>query len=284
MKYPHPRVWGVVIMVFSALFFSNLQFREVIREHIINGRIKYIFDSYAKSDAEVKVVFLCSSHGKDAISDGPVLNQKMKKLDSISYEFVKVPIPGAALEDFTTNQLLIDRLADYNPDYLLIQESYLFIDLIKNINSFSLRKTISFQNIKEILDGSGSIMEQGIQNKNTRSIHPDSLMRTSNFLVKRSNIRSSSSLKPFRTAFDAKLIVFEIPLPAYFETLKDSIRQTNQYKEIFTRVKRQTDFTYVAYPNSHPFSHYFDVSHMNDIGEQVYTDWLLKRISGIHNE
>ncbi|MEQ9008432.1 MAG: hypothetical protein RLP12_11145, partial [Ekhidna sp.] len=197
--------------------------------------------------------------------------------------FVKLPIAAATLEDFTGNQLLLDRLKTYNPDYLLIQESFLLVDRIKDVNSFSLRNTISFQNIKEMTLRSPDVMERGIKNKNTLNVYSDSLTRSSHFLTRRSNIRSFSSLEAFSN-LNSELLVFEIPLPSFLETVMDSIRQSDQYREVYTTTKKLSNFRYIKYPYSHPFSHYYDESHMNDIGEQIFTTWFLKKISEIHKE
>ena len=282
MNYPNPRVWIVVMTIFSALFFLNFQFKKALRNFFNNQRIQYIFKTQALNEGDVKVVLLCSSLGKQGISDSWILNKRMRQINSLSFEFVKVPFAAATLEDFVDNQLLFEKLIVYDPDYVVFQESYLFIDRVKNINFFSLRNTINFQNIRQLFEISDAKMERSIRNKNTMNIYADSLSNESDFLMYRSEIRTSPSLAKFKTELNATLLVLELPLPGHFENMMDSIRMTDQYHKIYQAEKRLTNFIYLDYPRSHPFSYYNDESHMNDKGEEVFTDWFLQTLRAIY--
>lgn len=284
MNYVHPRVWLVVFVLFSVLFVLNIQFKDTIKTYFNNQRIDYIFKTQAKNKGDVKVLLLCSSLGKQGISDSDELNQLMAEIDSSRFEFVKVSIRTASLTtDFIENQSLYERIIDYDPDYIVFQESYLFIDRIEDVTTVSLRNTINAQNILELI-GVKSTIQEALKNIETTSVYEDSTLNNSPFLSRRIQIRDEACLNIFTKDLRATILVLELPLPGYFEDVMDSIRQTRSYQEIYNAEKEKTDFIYLAFPKRLPFAYYYDASHMNDFGERVYTSWFLKTLSNIHNQ
>lgn len=282
MNYVHPRVWLFVMVIFSIIFVLNLQFKNSIRKYVFSQKISSIFDSQARNEGDVKVVLLCSSLGKQGLSDSHILNQLMEEFDSSKFEFVKISIDAASLEDFTDNQLLYNKLIEYEPDYIILQESYLFIDRIRMLRFYSIRHTIGIRQLYELFQRSKSSKRMIVENTKTNEIYVDSLKNQSHFLMGRNKIRESPTLHNFTKNIGATILVTELPLPRHFEDVMDSTRQTQSYQKIFAEEKNKTDFIYLKYPRSHPFSHYYDESHMNDVGEQIFTRWLLHKISEIH--
>ena len=280
MKYPHPKIWLSVGLIFSMVFAINFYFQDELRAYFNKSRIEHVFESQAHKDGAVRVVLLCSSLGKQGLSDVSILNKKMKTIDSSQkYEFVKLPFVAARLEDFTENPLLLKKLKEYDPHFLVFQESYLFTDRVKDLHFYALRNTISFYNVRAaLLHRTEHMLEQAILNKKTVEIYPDSLSTQSRLLSDRNKFREEPSLTDFSEMLKATIVVLEVPLPRPFEEKMDSIRQVDSYHAIFRKEKEVNDFIYFDYPRKHPFAYYYDESHMNDVGEQVYTDWFLRRL------
>lgn len=282
MNYIHPRVWLVVGSVFSFFFVLILTIQPRIKKHFHNQKIEEVFNAQARKEGDIKVVLLCSSMGRQAISDGHILNHQMESYDSIKFEFVKVSFSNANLKDFTQNQVLREKLVDYEPDYILLQESYLFMDQRRTLSSYSLRSTINYRQILELFDGPDTPKKKIADNYKIIDVYADSLSSESRFFNIRKKIRETPVLEEFTKGLSATILVAELPLPGHFEGVMDSIRQTQPYQSILQKEKTATDFTYLEYPIAHPFAFFYDESHMNDFGEAVYTKWLLQKISVIH--
>lgn len=280
MNYPPLKVWLITLLLFSVTFFVNGFFQDEIHRFFLDRRFEYVFSTQATTTDDVKVVILCSSLGHQAIGDVALLDDMMPVFDqAFDYEFVKLTVTGANLEDFTGSQLLMDQLVAYDPDILVIQESFLFFDRKEYLQSYSLRRTVT--RILKNLFSNPQSSEKALLNRVTEEVYKDSLRYHSPFLSRRVEVRKQPSLNLFSEKLDAVIVVAEVPLPELYERAMDEKRGSDVYTSLFRAEYKLTSFHYLDFKEPLPFSYYYDESHMNDRGEWKYTNWLLQKLRSI---
>ncbi|WP_462249550.1 hypothetical protein [Ekhidna sp.] len=282
MNKPPLYLWLICALIsFSVILILNIYSKD-IRRYFFSKPIGIAFDRVNEDSADIRVLILGSSYVREALSDPNVMSKQISKNDrNISYSFVKLIMGGAGLDDFVDNAYLFKKIERYDPHYILLQESTVFFYNEQKIEALGLRRDLSPRMIRTWLSGSReSYIRQ--QSNHSNTFINDSSQLATDIVLDRIVRPDVSMLKDFLDKIDAELILLHIPLPGQLESLKDSLRNTEDYVNNFKRIESKSDIHMFKYDKSMAFKNYYDQAHMNDMGEKEYTNWFLTKLHEFH--
>ena len=285
MKHPSINIWIITIFIFTVTV-SILHFnRGSIRRLLLKKPIEVAFAHQSPdSDAVVKVVLLCSSHGKEALSDASTLNEVASiNEDGINYDFVKITRSIATLEDYALNEALLKEIELYDPTYVVIQESISFFNRSRTLYMMGLKNDIQFSKHLKALSNEAFYLKMMSNTTNKDHQPVDSTVWLNRNMLPEKQLRPDDGLlSKFIQAFNRKAIILHIPLPGPIEADLDSARNTLAYRNIFSKEQALSNFTIFWFKNDMPYRYYYDRAHMNHTGETIYTRWFVNELHQFH--
>jgi len=286
MKQTTPLKLWLLTGIILSLFVGVFHFQRVnIRHFLFNKPIEVAFAAAKPKEGDIKVVMICTSFGRDGLSDPLVLEELSKdNQQGLTYSFVKLVKAGGILEDFTENSILVAQINDFNPDYVIIQESFSFFQVVEENRSFGFQKDLHIlKHLKALLFGAEEVYLHAMKNKG-RLFNPefDSMLIEQNSATGRMVRPDEMKLSRFIRKLTAQTIILQIPFSSHFEIKIDSLRRSESYTSLFEKEKSRSGFSYFAFAKQMPYKYYYDNTHLNNWGEELYTDWFLNQLHQFH--
>ncbi|WP_436516320.1 hypothetical protein [Ekhidna sp. To15] len=282
MKYPPLRLWVITVTILATTVLTLYHFKSDIRRSLFNKSVEVAFDNAVATDGGVKVVLLGSSHIKESISDPDVLSRMANQNDSnVNYSFVKITRGSGMLEDYSQNKFLMDKINSYDPTYIIIQESISFFNRKRTLYSLGLQNDIQlFWHLKALYDNTAYLKKMA---NSANCDIGDSTLKGHQGILPAKRVRSmDNTLSDFIKRLNRKTIILHIPLPITIERKLDSVRNTSKYASLFKQEQALSNFSVFWFERPMPHKFYYDRSHMNNMGEDIYTKWFIETLHQFH--
>lgn len=286
MTSPPIKVWVFTTLILGLVIVFTKLYRGEIRRYLFRNLIEVAFNLSEAKEKDVRVVILCSSHGKEGISDPPVLSSLANQNEEgTTYSFVKIVRTAAMLEDFTENEFLFNKIATFDPHYVVIQESFCFMKRDHSAKTFGVQNDLQLMRQFQILrHGAPNVCPKWLSNS-VQKLGPkfDTLRREYTSVLESKTVRENDrKLSRFIRKIGRYTVIAHIPAPAPIETKLDSIRNTKEYISIYEDEKLRGNFSAFWFKQPMPYKYFYDRGHLNDRGEEIYTQWFVNQLQKLH--
>lgn len=278
VSYPSLKIWFITLGLFGAIGIATLIIAPKKREYIFRKSIEYAFSSSERDNKKKKVVFLGSSLLRCALSDEPAM--RLLQQGERSFEIVKIGVATATLEDFLSNKYFIRKVSEYQPDYLLIQESILH----RKKRSLNLKSVLSRKELIDVINGKYSLFkEEWMMNTTTLDIIQDSIASVEALKLSKIDYESNMNLLIdfLGVEEEVSVMIVKVPIPWKLEKARNELLNSTEYTLARTSLEKSHDVKYLNFDQRFHYKYFFDKLHLNDIGERVYTQWFLEQMAHI---
>lgn len=259
-------------------------YKKEIAHFIFRKPIDIAFRKATIRADDVRVILICSSFGEYALSNPDKLSEEMLERHGAHYSFVKVSRNGAELDDFTGNNYLVDQIIANDPDYVILQESHVFFEPEKrsfSITDLGLNEFRLVTYLRGLFLGFEKVY--GFEAGNNPIQFDSKFDSTAQHFISPGQLREDNeSWKNFANAITARKIILNVPLPIPLERRMDSIRNTMKYKKILAQNNAAATFDVFRGSHQFPYRYYRDGAHLNQAGEQKFSEWFLDELHQFH--
>lgn len=290
---PPLKIWVIVIAlavsIYGAFYFNVASNPRVFDE--LDKKTEWLLKHHIAScpDSTVTVIVLGSSLVQAGISQKGYFEKEAVRLFGRDLRVFKIYEQSAYLKQFTDHSNVFNLLIKYPPDILFIEENLIGYHVTRardyNFLMYETLRSFYVNNKKAILEIPYEIpFQEPIVNRGsnelTDTLHlQDYLNVIANRKVK--SFEENKTLNAYLAQLKQKgtaVIMLNFPRPHPVEANIHSGEKEVQFQKLKQIYQQNYGIDYWQFENPVPFNHFYDFGHLNEKGEKVFSNWLLKEI------